>query len=288
MSESRRVFRADDPETILYNMDVVRATEREFPLGEAAIVFADPPFNQGEDYSEWNDAISRPKYYEFTQRWILQARRMMASHGTLWINVPDWIAGRIQVWCEDMANLTLANWCVWHFRFGQNQRSKFTVSKTHLLRFVLSKKHAKFRAERVLEPSDRSRFYADSRTEATANPGLRTPLDVWYGPGFSRVSGTNVERRTGHANQLPEAYLHRVISVSSDPGDLVVDLFAGSGTTQTVARAMGRRSIGFEIGSKEAASAWSRIESGCVRDFSKAGGGIAPLKHDAFATQEEG
>ena len=99
----------------------------------------------------------------------------------------------------------------------------------------------------------------------TQTPGLRVPLDVWYGPHWGRVQGNNKERRKNHQNQIPEVYLERVIQACSNPGDLVLDPFLGSGTTCTVARALGRRSIGIEFSPASAESAFERIQNGPIR-----------------------
>jgi DNA modification methylase len=91
---------------------------------------------------------------------------------------------------------------------------------------------------------------------------------VWGADGeqyWGRVQGNSQERRDGHPNQLPEVYLERVIRGLSNPGDLVLDPFLGSGTTCTVARALGRRSIGVEISPVFDASAFDRIQQGAVR-----------------------
>ena len=55
------------------------------------------------------------------------------------------------------------------------------------------------------------------------------------------------KERTGHPCQMPEAVLERIIRVSSNPGDLVLDPFAGSGTTLATARKLGRRYLGIEL-----------------------------------------
>ena len=91
-------------------------------------------------------------------------------------------------------------------------------------------------------------------------------MDVWYGKYWGRIQGNNKERRPQHQNQIPEVYLERVILACSNPGDLVLDPFLGSGTTLTVARAHGRRSIGIEYSPETASSAWQRItEIGMLR-----------------------
>jgi DNA modification methylase len=118
-----------------------------------------------------------------------------------------------------------------------------------------------------LEVSDRASIYGDKRTmEKDSNKGMRVPMDVWYGKYWGRVQGNNKERRSGHQNQIPEAYLERVILACSNKGDLVLDPFAGSGTTGTVARAYDRRSIGIEQSEQTATSAWQRMtEAGMCR-----------------------
>ena len=91
-------------------------------------------------------------------------------------------------------------------------------------------------------------------------------MDVWYGQYWGRIQGNNKERRHGHHNQIPEVYLERIIRACSNEGDLVLDPFLGSGTTCTVARAFGRRSIGVEYSPVNAESAWDRvINVGMVR-----------------------
>jgi DNA modification methylase len=94
------------------------------------------------------------------------------------------------------------------------------------------------------------------------NKGLRVPMDVWYGKYWGRIQGNNKERRHNHHNQIPEVYLERVIKACSNPGDLVLDPFCGSGTTSTVARGLSggaRRSITIEFSAVNASSAWERI-----------------------------
>jgi site-specific DNA-methyltransferase (adenine-specific) len=130
----------------------------------------------------------------------------------------------------------------------------------HALYFARDADNRIWNPDAVRVPSDRATIYADPRTMAKeTNKGLRVPLDVWYGRYWGRIQGNNLERRHHHHNQIPEVYLERVIQACSNEGDLVLDPFAGSGTTPTVARAYGRRSIGIEFSEQNAASAWERI-----------------------------
>jgi site-specific DNA-methyltransferase (adenine-specific) len=83
------------------------------------------------------------------------------------------------------------------------------------------------------------------------------PGDVWH---FPRVCGTFRERR-GHVCQTPELVLDRIARVASNPGELVLDPFAGTGTTLVVARRLGRRYLGVEKCAQTAEQAGQRLAS---------------------------
>jgi DNA modification methylase len=253
--------------------------------GVVDLVFADPPFNWNRDYDRlgpgakaesgdgrrgraegggevWRDDLPREDYLAFTREWIDLCAAALRPGGTFWINIPDDTAAEIVVHLKGVRGFDLVNWCIWHYRFGQNRRSGFINSKVHALCFVKPGGQRVWNPGPILEPSDRASIYADPRTQSKRDglpPGLRVPMDVWYGPWWGRIQGNNRERRAGHDNQLPEAYLERVILSTSNAGDLVLDPFLGSGTTGTVARAYGRRFIGVEFSRRNAASAWERI-----------------------------
>jgi len=252
-------FRADDPDTRLYLGDCRDVLPALPDRGRVDLVFADPPFNWEVPYDGWKDGMPRDAYERFTFDWLDGCIDALAPHGSLWVNIPDDTAAEIVLHLK-RRGLVMINWCVWHFRFGQNRDSSFIMSKVHALYFAKDPDARIWRPDRVLEPSDRASIYGDPRTQAKKrNAGKRVPMDVWYGPYWGRVQGNNKERRSQHHNQLPEAYLERIILACSDEGSLVLDPFCGSGTTATVARAYGRRSITIEHGPANAASAWDRI-----------------------------
>lgn len=252
-------FRADEPDTRLYQGDCRDVLPALPDRGSVDLVFADPPFNWEVPYDGWKDGMPRDAYERFTFDWLDGCIDALAPHGSIWVNIPDDTAAEIVIHLK-RRGLVMINWCVWHFRFGQNRETSFIMSKVHALYFARNPDARIWRPDRILEPSDRASIYGDPRTQAKEkNAGMRVPMDVWYGPYWGRVQGNNKERRSLHHNQLPEAYLERVILACSDPGQLVLDPFSGSGTTQTVARAYGRRSIAIEQSAANAASAWERI-----------------------------
>ncbi len=234
---------------------------------EVDLVFADPPFNWSRAYDEWHDKMPRSDYLDFTYAWLDLCIGALRDHGSIWVNIPDDTAAEIVMHLKQR-KLHMINWCVWHYRFGQNTTSRFINSKVHALYFAKDPKNRRWNAEQVLEVSDRASTYFDPRTMDKRDgmpAGKRLPMDVWYGPYWGRIQGNNKERRHGHDNQLPEVYLERVIRATSNEGDLVLDPFLGSGTTGVVAHALGRGFIGTEFSRANAERSFQRIEDGPIR-----------------------
>ena len=269
-------FRAEDPDTRLYVGDCRNVLPNLPDRGEVDLVFADPPFNWDVPYDEWSDGMPRPEFERFTYDWLDACIDCLAPHGSLWVNIPDDTAAEVVMHLK-RRGLSMINWCVWHFRFGQHRESSFIMSKVHALYFAKDPENRTWNPDAVLEQSDRAAIYNDPRTQAkSSHAGMRVPMDVWYGRYWGRVQGNNKERRHRHHNQIPEVYLERVIRSCSNEGDLVLDPFCGSGTTSTVARAWNRRSITTEYGEGNAESAWERItDVGMIRKGSSSGGSSA-------------
>jgi hypothetical protein len=137
--------------------------------------------------------------------------------------------------------LELRNWIIWNYTFGQNTKTKFARAHTHILYFVKDKDNFVFNGRQVRFPSARHTEYNDKR----ADPWGRVPDDVWS--DFPRVCGTFKERAGWHGCQMPEALLMRIIRASSNPGDVVLDPFAGSGTTPVTAAKLDRKYVGIDI-----------------------------------------
>lgn len=245
----------------------VLPTIPEVRQGTVNLVFADPPFNWNRAYDQWDDSMPREDYLQFTYKWLELCARALRPGGAFWVNIPDDTAAEIVIHLKKIG-LRMENWCIWHYRFGQNTTKRFINSKVHALWFVKPGAEHTWNAREILEPSDRASIYEDPRTQSKRDgmpPGLRVPMDVWYGKYWGRVQGNSTERRHYHDNQLPEVYLERVIRACSNPGDIVLDPFLGSGTTAVVAHALGRHFIGTEFSAENARHAAERIRRGPVR-----------------------
>jgi len=261
-------YQLEDPDTRVWVGDCREILPKvpEVANAEVDLVFADPPFNWNRKYDEWDDRMKREDYLDFTAAWLDLCIDALKPTGSIWVNIPDDTCAEIVMHLKGRG-LHMINWCIWHYRFGQNRLGAFIGSKVHVLYFAKDREARTWNAEPILEPSDRATTYFDPRTNAkkTGVNGLRVPMDVWYGKYWGRIQGNNKERRASHDNQIPEVYMERVLRACSNEGDLVLDPFLGSGTTGLIARELNRRFIGTEYSKANAKSAFARIKDGPVR-----------------------
>ncbi|MHC4423363.1 MAG: DNA-methyltransferase [Planctomycetota bacterium] len=218
----------------------------------ADLIFADPPFNIGYEYDKYNDKVEREKYIAWTKDWMTVCKKVLKPHGSFYIAIGDEYAANVKVIADELG-LFLRNWLIWHYTFGQQMKKKFARSHTHIFYLVSDEKNFTFNDYAVRVPSDRQLIYSDKR----ANPAGKMPDDVWN--EYPRVCGTFKERTGWHPCQMPESLLKRIIAVSSNPGDCVLDPFTGSGTTPAAAYQLGRNYVGVEISKEYVENARKRL-----------------------------
>ena len=207
---------------------------------KAELIFADPPFNIGFGYDLYRDNRDYDEYTDWTRQWMRACTDFLTPTGAFWVAIGSEYAAEVRAIGRE-CDLHLRNWIIWHYTFGQNTKAKFARSHAHLFYFTKDAREFTFHGDAVRVLSDRQKEYADRR----AHPLGRVPFDVWT--EFPRVCGSFAEREGWHPCQMPESLLARIIRVSSNPGDLVFDPFAGSGTTLVTAKKTGRRYLGTEI-----------------------------------------
>ena len=219
----------------------------------ADLIFADPPFNIGYKYDKYYDKVKKKNYIAWTSRWMSICKKVLKPHGSFYIAIGDDYAANIKIIADELG-LFMRNWIIWHYTFGQQMKNKFARAHTHIFYFVNDKNIFTFNDTAVRVPSDRQLLYNDKR----ANPAGKMPDDVWN--TYSRVCGTFKERTGWHPCQMPENLLKRIISVSSNPGDFVLDPFCGSGTTPAAAMQLSRRYAGIEISREYVNNTKKRLE----------------------------
>jgi site-specific DNA-methyltransferase (adenine-specific) len=219
------------------------------------LVFADPPYNQDVDYgTHHNDKMSPEAYLAWSDAWIDAAARLLTPDGSLWLVVShEWAWQLVPIALR--AGLYLRQWVIWYETFGENCTRKFNRCARPLLWFVKHPRRFVFNdCPAIRRPSDRQTKYNDKR----ANPAGKLLDDVWMIP---RLAGTHRERIKGFPNQLPVKLLRPIVGCASDPGDLVLDPFAGSGTTGVACIELGRQFIGIEGSERFAELARNRLAS---------------------------
>jgi site-specific DNA-methyltransferase (adenine-specific) len=274
----------DNKATCAVHIGDCRDILRDLPEAKQSkldLVFADPPFNWNRAYDRYDDKLPEQQYLDFTYDWLDLCIKGLRPGGALWVNIPDDWAAEIVCYLKGRGPATaegkprkpphlmlMQNWCVWHYRFGQNAVERFINSKVHALYFIKAGGPHTWNPKEIAELSDRAAIYGDARTLSKKDgmpAKMRVPMDVWYGQFWGRIQGNNTERRHYHDNQLPEVYLERIVRACSNPGGLVLDPFLGSGTTGVMAHALGRNFIGCEFSADNAAHAVERIKAGPVR-----------------------
>jgi DNA modification methylase len=266
------------------------------PDGSVDLAFADPPFNIGFDYDEYDDRRDGEQYVGWSRDWMREIHRVLKGNGTFWLAIGDEYAAELKVEALRLG-FHCRSWVIWYYTFGVNCKKKFTRSHAHLFHFVKDENDFVFNhGDMDLRvPSARQLVYNDAR----ANPHGRMPDDTWilrpqdlsngFDPDedtwyFPRVAGTFKERAGFHGCQMPEQILGRIIRACSNPNDVVIDPFSGSSTTVAVAKKLGRQYFSFELSTEYVRLGTNRLESISVGD--KLDGADEPTMNGLKAKQE--
>ena len=241
----------------IFNRDCIVGMKR-LDNGTVDLAFADPPFNIGYDYDVYRDALESERYLAWSRDWTAEVVRLLKPEGTFWLAIGDEYAAELKVMLQQEHGLTCRSWVVWYYTFGVNCKYKFSRSHAHLFHMVKDPESFTFNVDAIRVPSARQLVYGDKRADPKGRlpddtwilrpqdlpQGFAADEDTWY---FPRVCGTFKERAGWHGCQMPEQLLGRIIRACSNEQDLVLDPFAGSGTTLAVAKKLRRRFLGFEL-----------------------------------------
>lgn len=210
------------------------------------LIFADPPYNlqlRGDLFrpnltqvdavdDEWDQFAGFAEYDAFTRAWLTAARRVLKDSGTIWVIGTYHNIHRVGAILQDLGCWIL-NDVEW---IKTNPMPNFRG-----VRFC--------NAHETLiwaKKSERQKKYTfNYKALKAGNDDLQVRSD-WHLPICGGRERLRDQGRKVHATQKPEALLHRVIRACSNPGDLILDPFFGSGTTGVVAKRLGRRFIGIE------------------------------------------
>jgi site-specific DNA-methyltransferase (adenine-specific) len=215
------------------------------------MVFADPPFNIGKKYGESvNDRLSEADYLEWCYRWTDECVRVLKAGGSLFIyNLPKWSV-RLANHLLDRG-MQFRDWIVVDIKLGLPIPKRLYPSHYSLLYFSKGKPSTFHNIRRPIEACRHCggdiKDYGGHRN--AINPNGLNLTDVW--DDIPPVRHWKFKSRKRRANALSTKLLERIIEMSTNPGDVVLDPFGGSGTTFAVCEKRGRRWIGIDIESAE-------------------------------------
>ena len=232
--------------------------------GSVQLVYIDPPFNTGRTQARGSTSTKRietggrvgfkGQHYEIIRETVLsyddefadywtfleprleEAWRVLHETGTLYLHLDYREAHYAKVLLDSLFGRDcFLNEIIWAYDYGGKAKNRWPSKHDTILVYVKNPKTYFFDNEYV----DREPYMAPGLVTPEKVARGKLPTDVWW---HTIVSPTGKEK-TGYPTQKPEGILRRVIQASSRENDLVLDFFAGSGTTGAVAAALGRRFI---------------------------------------------
>ena len=251
------------------------AMMRSLPAASIDMIFADPPYNLqlGGDLhrpdgsqvdavdDDWDKFDSLGTYDRFTRAWLAEARRILKPNGSVWVIGSYHNIFRVGTALQDQGYWIL-NDIVWRKAnpMPNFKGTRFTNAHETLIWASMGEK---------------ARYTFNYRAMKTLNDELQMRSD-WLIP----ICGGQERLKKGghkvHPTQKPEALLYRILLACSNPGDVVLDPFFGTGTTGAVAKRLGRHFIGIEREDGYIAAAKERIEMALPLDESTVRTMMAP------------
>ena len=232
------------------------------PPDSVDLIVTDPPFaidfkaaranynrTNGRVLEGYNE-IPAAEYADFSRAWMREAFRLLRPAGSAfvfsgWNNLKDILVA------ADECGFISVNHIIWKYQFGVFCRRRFVTSHYHCLFLCKDDRRRKF--------NPHCRFAPDARRENGGSSLYADMEDVWvikreYWPGDKKTP-----------TKLPAELVEKILAYASDPGDLVLDPFMGSGQVAMVSKMAGRDYVGFEIVPEYHAFVRERLESGQYR-----------------------
>lgn len=204
---------------------------------------------------KYEDNLKEEEYRLMLQKVIEETKRVLKDDGQIWFNIknryddgnmvpPFWVM-------EYFQDMFLKNVIIWNFDWGGSTPKRFCSRYEYVFFFTKHKDKYTFNLDDVKIPALN---YRPDRYKSQ----LKNPSDVWK---ISLVSGNSSER-TDHPAQYPEELIQRIIKTGTNPGDLILDPFMGSGTTAVCAQNLDRNYVGYETEKEFINIAMKRLENG--------------------------
>ena len=233
----------------------------ELPDGCAALVYIDPPFNTGRTQSRTAMRTIRDEdgdrvgfqgrryrtvklgstayadafddYLGFLEPRLHEAQRVLRPDGSFFLHVDCREAHYCKVFLDELfGRASFINEIIWAYDYGARSKSRWSAKHDTILWYAKDPKRYTFNYDDI----DRIPYMAPGLVGPEKAARGKTPTDVWW---HTIVSPTGREK-TGYVTQKPLGVVERIVRVHTNPGDLAIDFFAGSGTLGEAAARLGR------------------------------------------------
>ena len=259
------------------NLQVMSHMLREF-RGKVDLIYIDPPFDSSAEYKkkikllgkqtsndvsafeekQYSDIWTNDEFLQFLYERIVLCRELLSDKGTIYVHCDQERHHFFRMIMDEVfLPSNFLNDLIWDYRRWPTPSREYQKMHDNIIVYARRKGQHTFNKKYMARSEEtEKRWKGKSIVAAHSDDGERVPSD--YGAEESKGSPLNCvwqfpivapsgNERTGYPTQKPRALLRRIVEVSSDPGDLVFDCFMGSGTTQEVSLALGRRVVGADI-----------------------------------------
>jgi site-specific DNA-methyltransferase (adenine-specific) len=253
MMKANRVFFGDNLEEL-----------RTLPSESVELIYIDPPFNTGKvqartriqtNRSETGDRTGfagqryetvklgakayndiHDDFLAFLEPRLVEARRVLTAHGSLYFHIDYREVHYCKVLLDGIfGRESFLNEIIWAYDYGARTRKKWPAKHDNILWYAKDPQHYTFNYDAI----ERIPYMAPGLVGPEKAARGKLPTDTWW----HTIVPTNGSEKTGYPTQKPLGILRRILLASSNPGDTVLDFFAGSGTTGAACLELGRKFI---------------------------------------------
>ncbi|UCE08045.1 MAG: site-specific DNA-methyltransferase, partial [bacterium] len=215
---------------------------KRYPDNSIDLVFADPPYNLDKPYHIYDDERENKRYIDWCNAWLSEYVRILKPTGSLFVlNLPRWTMYHAHFLNQ---HLYFQNWIVWEAL--SEPRGKLMPAHYGLLFYTKHPTNFTFNYDELSQLDARYYCLRSSCVRKRKAMGVddKQPLtDFWW--NIHRIK--HRRDRDYHPCQLPEALLERIVRLTTNHGDIVLDALCGTGTTPVTALKLGRRYVAIDI-----------------------------------------
>jgi site-specific DNA-methyltransferase (adenine-specific) len=242
------------------NLEVLK----DLPSSSVDLIYIDPPFNTGKKQTRtqlktrrsisgdrigfgskiyetdvigtkaYNDRFD--DYLAFLYPRLIEAYRILKENGSFYFHIDYREVHYCKILLDEIFGRdSFLNEIIWAYDFGGRSKDRWPAKHDNILLYVKNPENYIFNREAI----DRIPYMAPGLVGKDKATRGKLPTDTWW----HTIVATNSKEKTGYPTQKPIAILNRIITASSNPGNIVLDFFAGSGTTGAACLELGRNFI---------------------------------------------